>query len=1095
MSRNLVPHTILINTDTDIEPTPVQVMEIDTELGWSADAGTSSTVPEGAIITLRPAEYLLDGEPYVPETVDRYFTDANGGILADASEVLTYTVQPGDTVISAVEIPYNPEVGGLDETLVSQIPQITVTATPGTDVPPTPIASDWSVSAGEFVPEGQVVTSQPVLTISAALGVVAAQWTTSQHTPAIESHWETLVPTGTLNQYLTEMLNQGTGDWHLFEDNGSARNGRLRFRYKTNLEGPWSLESDAKSVVFPALPGAPDAPTGQSAVPAAADGQITITATNPNGSGELQWAAGGGGYQTFTSPATVDLGTSYFGKTITINFAVFDPSTGLRSTAVTDSVDVPGEPVTEDPGAWKRFFTCSVPAKNSYDNGNGPDLYRYGKSGMQLQYCVGYVRSPVNPNKAMGLMDVALGWVTENAEDDWPRYRHVEFEDVGNRYSIAAMFDPDDEDRFLYAISNQSNGNAGGGLYLSYNLGKKVKKVLSLSKAPGGSGNSYGGLYRCAREVITYDPNNRNRWWFFNATDGCYRSTDRCENWSPKLSLPSGIGQVGYALECSGLNGNHLWLGTDTGLWKSENSATSWDKKNPSGLPSGAVTCIRFNPNNWNEFFVVVYLQGLFKTTNGGTSFTRVTTPHNAVGSLYISPVDRDYMWLMGMKTDLNNDETNKVSLYTVNGGTSWGNCGDFSATYGWEIRAFLTKVRGMGKDTRDMQFQLSPSPTDKNRVVGTGMCRMVRTNNAKDFYNASDGYDNLGSGEANLNSTARSKSDPDVMVWMCFDYGPYISRDAGLSWSVPAIPGNGLSDNKGGLSCAIHPGDPDRMLLCRGGYHGSDCTLQVAENGLRTNGGTFKPSFMSGGIGKKQRWADWGTETDTNWAYCVSGISSDGGGSWQTWNDRAESGFPDEFHRPNEKASGVHGRSGADGRVLYAFNNAGTKIRRTGDRGKNWTEITGTTAGKHQGPGMSRNQPYSFFPDPHDANVCYWWKKNTGLIRYEHGSGFTVHATQWKSLSIGRIRVCEDPAFSDYMFMIASMGSNGGTFALRSLGGPDGPWVDVTNNLPRVGSNRTLEIDRESKAAFVWGTAGTRFLEHPDGHDESRHWAALFGV
>lgn len=87
--------------------------------------------------------------------------------------------------------------------------------------------------------------------IDPELQVHEAQWTTSGQVPALENHWETLAPTGEPNEYVTAMLNQGTGDWDLFTD-GTKRQGQFRIRYRDQADGEWSEEAQARTVQQPA---------------------------------------------------------------------------------------------------------------------------------------------------------------------------------------------------------------------------------------------------------------------------------------------------------------------------------------------------------------------------------------------------------------------------------------------------------------------------------------------------------------------------------------------------------------------------------------------------------------------------------------------------------------------------------------------------------------------------------------------------------------------------------------------------------------------------------------------------------------------------
>ena len=118
--------------------------------------------------------------------------------------------------------------------------------------PPAPLADgQWQILRSEPSPEIAAGSFRPVVSIDPNLGVEAAQWTTSAQTPALAQHWETLAPTGESGSFTTEMLNQGTGNWHVFTDDNTSRRSNFRIRYRLAADGAWSAESAAKTVPLP----------------------------------------------------------------------------------------------------------------------------------------------------------------------------------------------------------------------------------------------------------------------------------------------------------------------------------------------------------------------------------------------------------------------------------------------------------------------------------------------------------------------------------------------------------------------------------------------------------------------------------------------------------------------------------------------------------------------------------------------------------------------------------------------------------------------------------------------------------------------------
>jgi photosystem II stability/assembly factor-like uncharacterized protein len=135
--------------------------------------------------------------------------------------------------------------------------------------------------------------------------------------------------------------------------------------------------------------------------------------------------------------------------------------------------------------------------------------------------------------------------------------------------------------------------------------------------------------------------------------------------------------------------------------WKDENSSmpVNWLPTGPNALPSnltgymengiGRVNCIAFHPTNQNIFYIGVAQGGLWKTTNGGTSYTPLTDnlpvtrisdiclDPNDPNTIYISVCDFEYigtgLYLDGRKRNTHYG----VGIYkSTDGGLSWAATG-----------------------------------------------------------------------------------------------------------------------------------------------------------------------------------------------------------------------------------------------------------------------------------------------------------------------------------------------------------------------------------------------------------------------------------
>lgn len=154
---------------------------------------------------------------------------------------------------------------------------------------------------------------------------------------------------------------------------------------------------------------------------------------------------------------------------------------------------------------------------------------------------------------------------------------------------------------------------------------------------------------------------------------GYYRSTDTGATWPRSTTLQGHVTD----LVIHPTNPSVLYLAEwGTGLWKSTNAGGNWTQL-AGGLPTtnigrGAVAIAKSNPNHVYVAFATNSTQnapllGVYKTTNGGTSFTNVS-PANYLGAQgwYDNVIEVS-------KTNANEVIAGGVTLMrSTNGGTSW---------------------------------------------------------------------------------------------------------------------------------------------------------------------------------------------------------------------------------------------------------------------------------------------------------------------------------------------------------------------------------------------------------------------------------------
>ena len=401
------------------------------------------------------------------------------------------------------------------------------------------------------------------------------------------------------------------------------------------------------------------------------------------------------------------------------------------------------------------------------------------------------------------------------------------------------------------------------------------------------------------------------------------------------------------------------------------------------------------------------------------------------------------------------------------------------------------TAIRAPGKGgATDMEMQVCilPSPTKKERAIATGGCIMWRTENGRDWYNASDGWDNLAGGEDATGNIGFAPSDANRIYFPAFDYGPYYSENKGNWFARGNVGVAAPPDHVSAMyTMRASPTNPDHLVGNWGSYM-RPVTAVVSLDGART---WRRDSHFAANAEVASGWPDSLRQNFVAWhpsngniVVTQTAYSDDRGaaGSWTAWVDR-ETGNTFAQNCADGDA-GVFGIAPSNGNVLYAFNNAMSQCYRSTDLGRNWALYTPTA-----GLPKSRRQPYSFAIHPTDAATIFWWTNGTGLRRF-NGTSLSTHAAAWAHLRVGKVRI--SPLNPNHIYLFT--GEDGQEQVIRSVNGVAGPWEDISGNLPQTGALRTLEIDPHTGILFVTGTVGTYIFAPPGGHATFTAWATRFG-
>ena len=273
---------------------------------------------------------------------------------------------------------------------------------------------------------------------------------------------------------------------------------------------------------------------------------------------------------------------------------------------------------------------------------------------------VGEGSADVRGNTSMG----RGAWRSTDAGRTWTRMK------VANTGQIARIVvHPANADVALMAVQGRPFGrSAERGIYRTKDGGTTWDKVLFLNDSTGASDIAmnprnprilYAAMYRAERKPWTNISGS--------AEGGIWRSMDGGDTWT-KLGggLPTGLtGKIGITV--SPANPDRLWAIIEAepagGVYRSDDGGTTWTRTNSENkLRQRAwyYTHVRADPQE--EHVVYALNTSLYRSIDGGATFTEIPLPHGDVHDLWINPRDKRVMVVA-------NDGGAQVSL---NRGRTW---------------------------------------------------------------------------------------------------------------------------------------------------------------------------------------------------------------------------------------------------------------------------------------------------------------------------------------------------------------------------------------------------------------------------------------
>lgn len=327
-----------------------------------------------------------------------------------------------------------------------------------------------------------------------------------------------------------------------------------------------------------------------------------------------------------------------------LSYRLLGPFRGGRSTAVTGIAEEPntflmgstggGVWKSDDAGnSWKNisdgFFGGSVGALDVADS--DPNVIYVGTGS-------GDVRG--NSSQGRGM------WKSLDAGKTW---QFIGLPESGAiRRVVVHPTNPDLV--YVTALGHLFGKNKERGVYRSKDGGKTWEQVLFVNDSTGASDLSmnpknsrvlYAGMWRAERKpwtMISGGPEG-----------GVYKSTDGGDSWN-KLGggLPTGlVGKVGVTV--SPANPDRVWAiveaEPDGGVYRSDDAGKTWTRTNKeNSLRQRAWYYTRIEADPQDENTVYALNTSIYRSIDGGKTFTPIDVPHGDTHDLWINPRNNRHM-------------------------------------------------------------------------------------------------------------------------------------------------------------------------------------------------------------------------------------------------------------------------------------------------------------------------------------------------------------------------------------------------------------------------------------------------------------------
>ncbi len=476
--------------------------------------------------------------------------------------------------------------------------------------------------------------------------------------------------------------------------------------------------------------------------------------------------------------------------------------------------------------------------------------------------------------------------------------------------------------------------------------------------------------------------------------------------------------------------------------------AGNWSLMGPVGKPvgggAGRLNFIRIHPTIANTIYVGSADGGLWKTIDGGTTWTTNTDLLGVIGS-----------------SDIAFDPTNPSIMYLATGDSDGADCYsigvlksiDAGAT--WQTTG-LTWVASQGRRIAKILI----NPTNPQIVMAFGSSGIYRSTNGGTTWTQPTGTF-TGIKDAEMNP-----GDANIL----YAAGTIFSRslDGGLNWAPVAT---GLT-NISRLSIAVTPANNSYVyvLASNNTDYGFLGFIQSIDNGATFTTRSTTPNILgwdNGGDAGGQGWYDLaiGASPTNSQEIMIGGVnmwrSTNGGTSW-TLNSHWYGGFSKPYVHAD-----IHDIVYLNGTTAYSANDGG--LFKTINNGTAWTDISSNLAIAQQYRlGLSTTNP----------NLIITGHQDNGTNRYNGTNWTQVYGGDGMDCFIDRTN--NNNMVGSYVYGDYYRSTNGGTsFTTIMTGIPaGGKWLSVIHQDPVTANTYyaggRAALYKTTNSGTAWTALGT---------------------